>query len=269
MDIYEAIFYRMTTREFSIKKVKKATMQEIKRICKDIDYLNKELAIEAHVVERGHIVQFLMRQKKMVKAPHYIVITSEVGEDYLQNVGYLAEKIVLELTSLGIGTCWLESVLSEDDMKELVETEEVEDEFVFSLYNEKEKKEVVPCGVIGFGYPEGEELFRRRNSTPERKSVKDISKGFKEDNSWQDVLDMVRRAPSIGNSQPWFFYKDGNIVHMYEKNPKRNTEDMSKISMGAALRHFDIACKENGIEVRYEKLEAKKRMGKEYFISMK
>ena len=47
---------------------------------------------------------------------------------------------------------------------------------------------------------------------------------------------------------------------------KKNIKD-NKISMGIALRHFDIACNKFGLEVDYSKIDVKKRMAKEYYIT--
>ena len=37
--------------------------------------------------------------------------------------------------------------------------------------------------------------------------------------------------------------------------------------MGIALRHFDIECNKFGLEVDYSKIDVKKRMAKEYYIT--
>ena len=46
----------------------------------------------------------------------------------------------------------------------------------------------------------------------------------------------------------------------------KNIKD-NKIGMGIALRHFDIACNKFGLEVDYSKIDVKKRMAKEYYIT--
>ena len=49
---------------------------------------------------------------------------------------------------------------------------------------------------------------------------------------------------------------------------KKNKRKILKIiSMGVALRHFDIACNKFGLEVDYSKIDVKKRMAKEYYIT--
>ena len=108
MELYDAIFYRKSTRKYSNKRVKESLLEEVKNVCSKVTYLNKDLNIKAHVVDRGHLVQFLMGKNCKVKAPHYIIITSNNGEDYLQNIGFAMEEVVLKLTTLGLATCWLE-----------------------------------------------------------------------------------------------------------------------------------------------------------------
>ena len=115
MELYDAIFYRKSTRKYSNKKVKEGLLEEVKNVCSQITYLNKELDIKAHVVDRGHLVHFLMGKKCKVKAPHYIIVTSNKGNDYLQNIGFAMEEVVLKLTTLGLATCWLECNIKRED----------------------------------------------------------------------------------------------------------------------------------------------------------
>ena len=120
MELYDAIFYRKSTRKYSNKKVKEGLLEEVKNACSQITYLNKELDIKAHVVDRGHLVHFLMGKKCKVKAPHYIIVTSNKGNDYLQNIGFAMEEVVLKLTTLGLATCWLECNIKREDILELL-----------------------------------------------------------------------------------------------------------------------------------------------------
>ena len=55
--------------------------------------------------------------------------------------------------------------------------------------------------------------------------------------------------------------------NLYEEKQKKNLKDTNKISMGIALRHFDIACNKFGLEVDYSKMDVKKRLAKEYYIT--
>ena len=268
MELYDAIFYRKSTKQYSQKKVKKELLEEVKNICSQITYLNKELNIKAHVIDRGHLISFLMGKNCKVKSPHYIIITSDNGEDYLQNIGYAMEEVVLKLTSLGIATCWLECDIKREDILEFVDLETEEDLDVNETEEENiEKEENLenPYSIIAFGYPqEGEKLFKN-NKNADRKRINHVCK--KLDKSLEKIVEPLRLAPSMKNSQPWILYNKENNVHLYEEKQKKNLSDTNKISMGIALRHFDIACKEFGVDVNYLKMNTKKKLGKEYYIT--
>lgn len=264
MELYDAIFYRKSIKDYSNKSIKETLMDEVKNACSNLTYINKELNIKAHVVDRGHVINLLMGKKLNIKAPHYIVVTSNKGEDYLQNVGFALEKVVLKLTSLGLATCWLESKLKRDDILEFINLdipesdEENEEEIETNLE--------YPIVVIAFGYAdEGISLFRKVDDKLDRKRITNISR--KLDRRWIKVLKAVRVAPSIKNTQPWMFYNKDNNIYIYEENQKKSIEDMSKVSMGIALRHFDLACKKFDMDIKYEKIKYKKKIGKKYFIT--
>ena len=268
MELYDAIFYRKSTKQYSQNKVKKELLEEVKNICSQITYLNKELNIKAHVIDRGHLISFLMGKNCKVKSPHYIIITSDKGEDYLQNIGYAMEEVVLKLTSLGIATCWLECDIKRDDILEFVDLESEEDLDAKETEEENiEKEENLenPYSIIAFGYPEeGEKLFKN-NKNADRKRINHVCK--KLDKSLEKIVEPLRLAPSMKNSQPWVLYNKENNIHLYEEKQKKNLSDTNKISMGIALRHFDIACKEFGVDVNYLKMNTKKKLGKEYYIT--
>lgn len=272
MELYNAIFYRKSIRSYSNTKIKAPLMEEVKNICSNITYLNEDLNIKAHVVERGHLIHFLMGKKCKVKAPHYILVTSNKGDEYLQNIGYAMEKVVLQLTTLGLATCWLECTVNRDDITEFIDLKDCEEEIDLTEKLEESNEDIdnteYPVAIISFGYPEeSQELFRNLDSKVDREKIKDISKRV--DKEWNEYLDAVRMAPSVKNIQPWFFVNDRRGFHIYQKSQKKSLDDMSKISMGIALRHFDIVCEVKETNVKYEKIDARKRIGKEYFISIK
>lgn len=276
MDLYDAIFYRKTIKKYSNKVVKPELIKEIKEVCSNVNCLNKDLDIKAHVIERGHLVQFLMKKENIVKAPHYIILTSNKGEDYLQNIGFSMEHIVLQLTTLGVGVSWIDCNAPMSDVREIIQS----DSQSFQIYyknefelNENEDVELeteeneFPQIILAFGYPqEKEHIFRNIDSKPNRKRIKDISK--KMDKNWIKVLNAVILAPSIKNIQPWRFYNSKGVVNIYEEKSKKSLYKMSKISMGICLKHFDIACKKFDIKVSYQKLKPQKKFKKEYYISV-
>lgn len=67
------------------------------------------------------------------------------------------------------------------------------------------------------------------------------------------VLEMVRRAPSAVNKQPWRVVADKTGVRFYLKRTKgfisEAAGDMQKIDLGIALCHFALAAEENDINI--------------------
>jgi len=272
MELYDAIFYRKSTRKYDNKRVKEGLLEEVKNTCSQITYLNTQLDIKAHVVDRGHLVHFLMGKKCKVKAPHYIIVTSNRGSDYLQNIGFAMEEVVLKLTTLGLATCWIECNIKREDILEFVELSELHEEQKNIEIESEEKEEGAeelnleqPYAIIAFGYPEGKEKLFRDNKQVDRKRINNICK--KLNKSLEKIVEALRWAPSMKNSQPWILYSSSNMIHLYEEKQKKNLKDTNKISMGIALRHFDIACKKFELEANYSKMDAKKRIGKEYYIT--
>lgn len=269
MELYDAIFYRKTIKSYSNKTIKKQLLEEIKKLCGNITYLNNDLNIKAHLIERGHLIHFLIGKDSEVKAPHYILITSNKGEDYLQNVGFAIEKLILELTCLGVGTSWLKCQLKREDVNEFVQLDEIDSDYDDEDVEVDESKIEYPVSLLAVGYPdEYESLFRKSKRSYDRKKLKEICKEYNP--KWNDVLEGLRVAPSIMNKQPWVLKQKEYGFDLYEDMPKKrlNIEDENKISMGTALRHFDICCKEKNIQVEYIKKNIKDRRKKEYFISI-
>lgn len=253
MDLYDSIFYRKSIKKYSKNKIKQNLLEEVRKIASELDPLDSEIGIEAHIVDRGEKFQLIMGKLFKVKAPHYIIITSEEKEGYLENIGYTIEKLVLEISGLGLGTCWVGAPFEKNLVKEFIELNE----------------DHTPVILVAVGYAdEREKIFRASTDEFKRHNLSRIAKNV--DRKYKKLLEPVRLAPSTMNSQPWRFYQDKNILHMYRKKNviKSVSEYMNKIDMGIALRHFDISSKQNNINFKYEKLDAKNRVGKEYYISI-
>jgi hypothetical protein len=88
-----------------------------------------------------------------------------------------------------------------------------------------------------------EELFFDKNfNNPLTKSKAGI---------FSQPLEMVRLAPSANNKQEWRALLEDEVLHFYKKPyPMFDAFDM-----GIALCHFELTCKELGIEGKFEQLK--------------
>lgn len=253
MELYDAIFYRKSIKKYSKNRVSIEMFEEVKNICEDIDLLNKDINVKAHPILKGDSLKFIIKKKSRIVAPHYVLITSEIPEEidgHLEGVGFVGEKIVLRLTELGLASCWIGESFDKKAINDFVHLEEGEE----------------PIALIAFGFPEPrEKLFRNSDEKIDRKSLKDIAKNV--DDKWIKIIECVRLAPSYKNYQPWRFYSDSGMLNVYIK--KGREVNIDKIDIGIALRHFDIGCKYYGIDFEYKKIDAKKKLRREYYISVK
>jgi hypothetical protein len=66
---------------------------------------------------------------------------------------------------------------------------------------------------------------------------------------YTDSLEMVRLAPSSGNTQPWrvFFDDNANEFHFYKKPISNRYEirGLHDIDMGIAMSHFELTSLQN------------------------
>jgi nitroreductase len=251
MDIYDAIFYRRSIKKYSNKRISKDLMQVIKDITDSLDSLDKDIDIQAHIIEREDKIK--KNKTFRLNAPYYILLTSEQKEGYLQNAGYTLHKVLLELVTLGLGTCWVESSLNIKDIGDNIGIKEGH----------------IPVTMIAFGYADkNEKLFRKDIEEFKRRSIKDICKRV--DSNWKDILEAARLAPSFKNSQPWFFYQGNGCINLYRKigMHKGKLEYMNKIDIGIVLRHIHISGEHYKRDVYTKKLGLKDKLAKSYEISI-
>ena len=143
MSNYEMIFKRKSIRNFNDKKFSQELVNDINSYIKAITPCKTETNIDMFFLENEKI-----RGLFKVKAPYYIVITSEDKVDYDINAGFILEQLVLYLTDKGIATCYLGS--SKPNKK----------------ISKKFKLEYVT--MIACGYTD-EEIYRQSNEEFKRK----------------------------------------------------------------------------------------------------
>lgn len=167
------------------------------------------------------------------------------SKESLIDYGYQMESIILELTFMGLGTCWLGGTFSRA---------------AFAKGLELREGQVIPA-VSPVGYPAEkmgvrEKLIRRMATSDRRKQPEELfsrevlrcrNEGI------QEALELVRLAPSAENAQPWRIQRSGKQYHFYMKpsagvvGTKLN-ERLQLIDMGISMSHWELSLREAGIE---------------------
>ena len=189
-------------------------------------------------------------------ANNYIGATVENSELAMEALGYEFEKLILYLTSLGLGTCWLGGTFNRSSFINAFEVKE---------------NEIFPA-ISPFGYPSNKKriadsLVRMVAKSDHRKPWSDLfyNKNFTKTLSSDDAgaysfpLEMVRLAPSASNKQPWRIVQDGSTYHFYELQAKgystRFGYDIQKVDLGIAACHFHLAAIKKGLTGEFKKLQ--------------
>lgn len=261
MDRFDAIFKRKSVRQYQTEEVDGAKLFELWNLIESAERLYPEIGLEIQMeVEGKHIREIMggiIGSYGKIMAPHYLVITSEEKEGYLENVGYTVENLVLGMTAMGINTCWIGGQVKKEHLRDFMDTQE----------------NLKPAMVISFGYAaDMEQQFRKSIDRVKRKSVADLIIEGEPGDIWKNILEAVRLAPSAVNSQPWRFAFTDQGVHVYcvKRSPltKWIYKRLNWVDVGIALSHLKIAAEHYGMQVEFEKMSQAKQKGYHYVMSV-
>ena len=167
--------------------------------------------------------------------------------------GYAFERVVLRAEELGMGTTWIAGTMNRP---------------AFERAMELQPDEVMPC-VSPLGYPAKkmsarETLMRIGVKADSRLDFGELFYGGdfsspltpQTAGEFREALELVRRAPSAVNKQPWRAVLIGRTAHFYEKQSKGYVDsrgwDLQKVDVGIALCHFAMALEAAGVRARFE-----------------
>ncbi len=200
-----------------------------------------------------------------------VLVIRDEGPFAQEGAAYMFEQVVLYCTSLGLGTCWLAGFFDRGGFKKRLALRPGErlrsvspigyaaikpHRSISTLLNGGKPTPRKPFSEIffrgGFGEPskgtgdlavalEGTGVLKRALAWP----LTEEAAG-----EYRLPLEMVRRAPSANNKQPWRVVLGEGALHFYTL-PSMGYE---RLDMGIALCHFEQACREIGIAGHYEVL---------------
>jgi len=153
-----------------------------------------------------------LKQRISVSAPHYLVLTSEAQKGCRVNMGYIGQKLILELAKMDIGTCWLGSVKCKgNDCFDLP--------YIISI----------ACGIP-------DEPWRQGIEQAKRKPLDILVEGGNIKQYLIPVMEAARIAPSGINLQPWRFILEEDRIHIFRRKPSL------RLPMIDRMQQIDIGC---------------------------
>lgn len=181
----------------------------------------------------------------------FIVGAVGEGEKNLEDFGFIMEHVILFATDMELGTCWLGGTFSRS---------------AFAGAIGLRHDELLPA-VVSVGYPAKKKsmmdaMIRFSAGSNRRKPWEELffdgSFHGRLDQAgagmYADALEMVRRAPSASNKQPWrvvrgsddsfHFYLDRTDGYSDSSKKLFGLLDLQRVDMGIAMCHFQHAAAE-------------------------
>ena len=218
--IEEAIYKRMSIRKYDMKGLSKEELADIIKYANNVEPLIKDSKIRVDLIGPDDVKSIMPW-----KAPHYLAIYAEDNDMSKVNVGFIYEQVVLYLTSLGLGTCWAESVSPKD---------------------KNESDGLKWMIVVAFGKEENDKPWRENLNQIRRKPVNEVSD--KEDERLKEAL----AAPSAMNNQPWYYTHVDDKIRVYcakQNMLKKWMSSMNKFDVGISISHIKVMNKDFKFEV--------------------
>ncbi|MDD5934098.1 MAG: nitroreductase family protein [Clostridiales bacterium] len=237
MNLYEAMFVRKSVRDYSMEALDDKTLEHIKSYLTQLKPYKTSIAYEIKIVDAqkdGSKLKGMFH----VKAPYYILFSSELKTDYLINAGYILHQLCLYLTARNIGCCYQGGIHPTHELKD-----ELTHDYVIALAFGKSPKSI----------------YRPANKA--RRLDEDSLIVYKEevDENVKNILHAAVLSPSSMNNQPWRFVVYHNRIHLFCKKARFLTSvlsDSKLIDMGVVLASMAQAADELWMDATLVKAEA-------------
>ena len=249
MNYIETMKTRRSVRTYLREPISKSDLDKITKITKDItnpfDAGTRLCLVDNETADERLGTYGMMRGAKT-----FIVGCVAPGDMNIEGFGYVFEKAILNLTAMGLGTCWLGGTFKRG---------------VFARAAKLTDGEII-AAVMPVGHINEKRTVLERivaNGAGARKRI-DFSELFFDGNfetslelpegDLRTCLQMVRIGPSASNKQPWRIVKVGDNLHFYlAKTPGYAGNiayglEMQRIDMGIAACQFEHAARELGLK---------------------
>jgi nitroreductase len=210
--LYAAILARRSVRQYDGEPLDGETLARVREIADDVQPLvpGAELGVLFRDVGPDeNLAEVLGAYGRIVSPPHLLVPYLDGPTAHLTDVGYRAQQIVVRLTALGLGTCYIGCLPWEERAREY-----------FGL-----GEDVRLGATVIYGHPAAGRGRRTLDAAMRRLAGATNKRPAEQsfyDGGWDhpsapppelaDLIEAAGHAPSADNAQPWrFLWRDGAL----------------------------------------------------------
>lgn len=251
MDYSAMIQSRKSVREFQDTKVSDATLAEIKKYYAEAcERLVPAIGTELRLFgadSREKLKGAAGYNDFIIGNADYFAILSDEAEYMSENAGFIAEEIVLRITELDLGACWL-SFKDGEAVKSALGIES--DKRVAALVAFGLEKKAAKRVFLNIQNISKVDAVKREFYSPRlgieslvfsgkwgNKDGVDEEIGDMDHPLWQ-ALYAASLAPSYLNRQPYGFVLDEGTVVLISKEDAYTEENEQKLNLGIVMLHF-------------------------------
>jgi hypothetical protein len=187
-------------------------------------------------------------------ASDFIGVSVAPGNLSLEALGYSFEQLILYITSLGLGTCWLGGTFDRSGFKEAMKLSEGDWFPVISPFGIGKGKRRMMDSAARWLIKADQRLDWNQLFFKD-----DFSKPLTQEQAGEYAfpLEMLRLAPSAANKQPWRIVCQGGNYHFYEARSMKDGKsgiDIQKTDVGICACHFHLAAKERNMQGHFAQM---------------
>ncbi|CAL6053915.1 Putative_TM nitroreductase [Hexamita inflata] len=217
-DAVQQINNRCSWRRYTSAQISSQLLEQLDALITIINEYQHNFKI-IRLTEAGNLLSPLYVQ--VIRGATNVIVFEVLNENRPLvdiQMGCLGELLVLQMTRLGLSTVWLGG-----------------DKFCFSSSDIKKRvgtQNSIPI-CIPFGYPVDPKVDIRK-----RKPQKDVAPEW---TGSEEVFQLINRAPSAVNKQPYQFQQKGNKIHIIPKDKSTNEYMSNWLDSGIAAAHALLA----------------------------
>lgn len=252
MNLYEAIYQRRSVRNFVMEPFEEKTLNHIQNFMNYLRTYRDSIEFDFKIVENLKEESGLSGTFQ-VKAPYYLILSSELKQDYLINAGFLMQQMVLYLTAMNIGTCYQGAIKPNTKLKSKLKYE-----FVTAIAFGHSPKDI-------YRAPAKARRLSEEQTTVYKEEVDDLMR---------TLISAALLAPSGMNSQPWRFVVYKNRIHVFCKKTRifgNVLNDMKLLDIGVMLANISQAADELWLTdsfTKFDSIKEKKFRNNEYITTV-
>lgn len=238
---------RRSWRSFIRKPLDEERLARVERVCREFrPFPEARVELVREPVEKV-ATGVVGGYGRVSGAPCYLAFIGRMGSNHVQEcAGYTGEGLILEATSLGLGTCWVGGFFRPGAVARSVRL--AGDEAVIAIS---------PIGIVSSVPSLTDITFKAISGSSRRRELERLVEGGRvPEGGIKAALEAARRAPSARNRQPWRFRITDGTVTVFTGCEKQDSKLSPRLDCGIAMLHLELGARAAGLAGRWEFLEA-------------